>query len=506
MKTNKSSPEVRQIIQDIRGAYVPTMAYDRLDEYFDQLLEQRRADLAEGIVSDLRGIVLVGRSGAGKTTAIQELRRRYRKRLVYDDPDGVNEMISLKVPSPATMKFVATAALHAAGYPLVRDRSAAVIWGLVKQQFKLRKTLFMDMDEAQDLAQHQTDKERQAIVNTLKSLMENSQWPVGLVLTGMPGLKSIINQDAQLARRMYPIEIERLSPYAGQDQVLARLGYPAAAHCDTTGAIRGCETEIGHKLTRIAEPVEVPHFGHDGDGDNECNTAHGLDRLHHGRQLPVWQQLGNLPGQLRDPRLGIADRIHIVLKHDLLRGVVKAHCRQPAPVGDRPRPPLLPRIDAAVAQQEALQVLSRLASDAHRCRAGAHQVAHGLMRRIPNPDRGQLARPVQLRQHDGITAVRLHAVTSLHGDQRRRDDRAIVPQLDKLAVQAIATGPGLVAEMKPTADSAQLVDQFSYMVGPVQNRPQWRTSPPCATATEIVALWTSSTMNMLSCVWSLPHP
>ncbi|MBR9841129.1 MAG: hypothetical protein GYB50_25100 [Rhodobacteraceae bacterium] len=37
MKTNKSSPDVRQIIQDIRGAYVPTMAYDRLDEYFDQL-------------------------------------------------------------------------------------------------------------------------------------------------------------------------------------------------------------------------------------------------------------------------------------------------------------------------------------------------------------------------------------------------------------------------------------------------------------------------------------
>ncbi|PTW37591.1 ATP-binding protein [Rhodovulum kholense] len=252
MKTNKSNPEVRQIIQDIRAAYVPTMAYDRLDEYFDQLLEQRRADLAEGIVSDLRGIVLVGRSGAGKTTAIQELRRRYRKRLVFAGPDGVNEMISLKVPSPATMKFVATAALHAAGYPLVRDRSAPVIWGLVKQQFKLRKTLFMHMDEAQDLAQHQTDKERQAIVNTLKSLMENSQWPVGLLLTGMPGLKSIINQDAQLARRMYPIEIERLSPYAGQDQVLGLV----ARYCDRAKVPRDedvREAEFASRLMHAAD-------------------------------------------------------------------------------------------------------------------------------------------------------------------------------------------------------------------------------------------------------------
>ncbi|MFP7675808.1 ATP-binding protein [Marivita sp. S0852] len=228
MTMSKSNPEVRNIIQDIRSAYVPTMAYDRLDDYFDQLLEQRRADLAEGVITDLRSIALVGGSGAGKTTAMHELRRRYRNRLVCDGPDGVNEMVGLKVPSPATMKFVATAALHAAGYPLVRDRSAAVIWGLVKQQFKLRKTLFMHMDEAQDLAQHQTDKERQAIVNTLKSLMENSQWPVGLVLTGMPGLKAIINQDAQLARRIYSIEIERLSQYAGQDQVLGLV----ARYCD----------------------------------------------------------------------------------------------------------------------------------------------------------------------------------------------------------------------------------------------------------------------------------
>lgn len=252
MKVNKSNPEVRQVIQDIRAAYVPTMAYDRLDEYFDQLLEQRRADLDEGIVSDLRGIVLVGRSGAGKTTAIQELRRRYQNRLVCDGPDGINEMVGLKVPSPATMKFVATAALHAAGYPLVRDRSAAVIWGLVKQQFKLRKTLFMHMDEAQDLAQHQTDKERQAIVNTLKSLMENSQWPVGLLLTGMPGLKSIINQDAQLARRMYPIEIERLSQFAGQDQVLglvARYCDRAKVQCDDD--VR--TTEFASRLMHAAD-------------------------------------------------------------------------------------------------------------------------------------------------------------------------------------------------------------------------------------------------------------
>ncbi|MDC0657805.1 TniB family NTP-binding protein [Leisingera sp. SS27] len=228
MKMNKINPRTRQIIQDIRSAYVPTEAYERLDSYFGQLLEQRRADMAEGIVSNLRGIVLVGQSGAGKTSAIKELRRRYQNRLVCDDPDGTMELAGLHVPSPASMKHVGTATLQALGYPLSRDRSAPVIWDMVRRQLKLRQTLFLHLDEAQDLAQHQTDKERQAVVNTRKSLMENSQWPVGLLLTGMPGLKVIVNQDPQLARRLYPIEIERLSEYTGQDQVLSLV----ARYCD----------------------------------------------------------------------------------------------------------------------------------------------------------------------------------------------------------------------------------------------------------------------------------
>jgi hypothetical protein len=32
--------------------------------------------------------------------------------------------------------------------------------------------------------------------------MENSFWPTGLILSGMPDLKKIVNQDPQLARRL----------------------------------------------------------------------------------------------------------------------------------------------------------------------------------------------------------------------------------------------------------------------------------------------------------------
>ena len=205
--------EVRAIVQELRAAYVPTDAYNRLDDYFCSQLDQRRADMADGTISKVRGIALIGQSGSGKTSAMRELVLRNGHAISADPSQELCEFIGLQVPSPATMKFVGAATLQALGYPLKRDKSGSVIWDMVKQQLCFRQTLFLHLDEAQDLARFQTDKERQSVVNTLKSLMENSRWPVGLILTGTPELKSIINQDPQLARRLYPLEIERLNEF-----------------------------------------------------------------------------------------------------------------------------------------------------------------------------------------------------------------------------------------------------------------------------------------------------
>ncbi len=211
--TTNNKKTIRKIVQDLRAAYVPNDAYCKLEQYFRMLLEQRRADMEDGSASKLRGIVLIGRSGSGKTTAIQHLIRSNHELIRTDPSQDICEFISLQVPSPATMKFVGTAVLQAAGYPLTRDKSASSIWDMVRQQLMFRKTLFLHLDEAQDLTRFQTGNERRSVVNTLKSLMENSSWPVGLILSGMPEFKTIINQDPQLSRRLYPVKIDRLNEF-----------------------------------------------------------------------------------------------------------------------------------------------------------------------------------------------------------------------------------------------------------------------------------------------------
>lgn len=83
---------------------------------------------------------------------------------------------------------------------------------MVRGFLKERQVLFLHLDEAQDIARHQTPKEMQAVINTLITMMQHRSWPVGLILSGMPALRDMLNFDPQLARRVIPIELPRLSP------------------------------------------------------------------------------------------------------------------------------------------------------------------------------------------------------------------------------------------------------------------------------------------------------
>lgn len=151
-------------------------------------------------------------------------------------------------------------------------------------------------------------------------------------------------------------------------------------------------------------------YGHD-----ERNPAHCLDSFYHRSKAPSRDKFGNLLCQTVDACLRIDRGIHIVLEHNLLRWVLEAERRQPAPVGNRP--PLLPRKSTAVPQKKRLKVLPRLPEDPHRCCPRADKIAHDFMCGIRNPDRRQLARTMQFRQHYRIPAVGFHTVPWLHWNE-----------------------------------------------------------------------------------------
>jgi len=176
--------EIEDILADLRSVFFRRPEYRDLSDQFDRLLHRRRAEMRKGGMREARGIALIGPSGSGKTTAVDRLFEKHGD-LKLPTADALQtDIISFQVPSPAT--------LH--------------------------------IDEAQDLYTAKSENALQSVINTLKSLMQNKEWPVGIVLSGMPKVKPMLNYDPQLARRFYPIELRRVSGLTNEQMLTNLLG------------------------------------------------------------------------------------------------------------------------------------------------------------------------------------------------------------------------------------------------------------------------------------------
>ncbi|MES0863279.1 ATP-binding protein [Ruegeria sp. SCPT10] len=213
------SDEIDAQIARLRNMFVSHQVFHDLKLVFDRHLRRRRAAIRMGSRSEARGLALIGASGSGKSTLADRLFDNHTDLILPTEGQDVAEVIRLLVPSPATLKNVGMTILSGLGYPLARDKSVGIIWTQVRQFLQLRRTLFVHLDEAQDLYISKGVKTRNDVVNTLKSLMNDKDWPVGLVLSGTPDLIEMINSDVQLKRRIDVVYLGAVSWISHEPEV-----------------------------------------------------------------------------------------------------------------------------------------------------------------------------------------------------------------------------------------------------------------------------------------------
>lgn len=153
---------------------------------------------------DKRRIVAVtGRSGAGKTTAIMKHIANTKAMRSYLDDDGVmiHPVICMEAPSPCTPRLLAIAGLEALGHPpreTIRENEA---WLLFRRLLKVHKVMWVFIDEAQNAIETASVREATVIGDAFKSLTQMPDWPVRLILAGVPPLASFLARRQLYNRR-----------------------------------------------------------------------------------------------------------------------------------------------------------------------------------------------------------------------------------------------------------------------------------------------------------------
>lgn len=212
----RSPEDIARIKAELRSRFVHHEGYQALRARYRDLIAKRTAELALGLISEGRGIAVIGESGSGKTTAVQRILRHDGP---FDAAADEIRWISLRVPTPATQKDLTRAMLVALKFPIARDTTASRMWELVHHHLALRRTWFIHLDEGQELGGRGSDAERAGVINSLKSLMQIPDWPLNLIVSGTPELRQLLQQDAQLSRRFYIVPLAPINEIVFRDHV-----------------------------------------------------------------------------------------------------------------------------------------------------------------------------------------------------------------------------------------------------------------------------------------------
>lgn len=219
---------------------------------------------------DKRRIVAVcGRSGAGKTTAIMKHIQSLKAMAAYFDEDGVriHPVIFIEAPSPCTPRLLAIAGLEALGHTppdRIRENEA---WLLFRRLLKVHKVMWVVIDEAQHAIESATIREATVIGDAFKNLTQMPDWPVRLILVGVPPLASFLARK-QLYNRRTVIPFDTVDADGNTDLVKSILKTIVLEHArvelgiDLEGdflkrLMHACDAEFGSVVQMIRAAVEL---------------------------------------------------------------------------------------------------------------------------------------------------------------------------------------------------------------------------------------------------------
>lgn len=219
LQTNEER-EVESRKEEIKARYVET----ERDEKFRQMLKhlvdnaskRRNPGLPHAANNRRPGMaaMVTGPSGAGKSSTLFNA--------FIDNPAFPNfgvagqwcPLVYLGAPAPCTLLQLAMRILVKLGYDSTRELRENGAWMRVRVQMQEQKILFLAVDDFQHVLHQANEWEIQKVRDTVKDCLTSPDWPVQIILAGMPELIPFAKRDPQLRRRLRFLNLEPVSPRA----------------------------------------------------------------------------------------------------------------------------------------------------------------------------------------------------------------------------------------------------------------------------------------------------
>ena len=213
-------PEVADLKTRLSHRHFPLGRAEELQKTFARTFSRHLGSLRGGKRFEAESILVTGPSGSGKTKEIGDLLRRFNES-EPPLPDGKPaRFVECVLDSKGGWKDLGKKTLHAMGYP-ISDGSRltqAAIWERVGIQARMQGIVGIHYDEAQHILRERSFRERLAILDAFKTLMKSHEWPLMLILSGVPELSGYVKEEPQLFRLVTQVKFADIDLCQGDSE------------------------------------------------------------------------------------------------------------------------------------------------------------------------------------------------------------------------------------------------------------------------------------------------
>jgi hypothetical protein len=209
---NFINAQVVEISKPLKAAHFPFPRGKELFEAMSWCATDYYTKASTGHAFEARGLLVIGESRQGKSREIQRIRDKFNDGSVIM-PDGRRAVIIHCILSgKVTWKDLGVRILGLLEYPLRGRHTQAEIWEKVIKTAKIQGVVGIHFDECQHVFTEDGDKMNQQILDSFKTLLKESRWPLMLILSGIPSLAAYVAKEEQLSRLLRTVRFDAIDP------------------------------------------------------------------------------------------------------------------------------------------------------------------------------------------------------------------------------------------------------------------------------------------------------
>ncbi|WP_426231651.1 AAA family ATPase [Pararhizobium sp. DWP3-4] len=224
-----TTEELRALKKKVRSQYIENGRDEQVADHLNFIVSNID-DFHAGAASQRRCLFVIGPSGSGKTTALEH----HFKKIPQFQPfvrelETVKPLISLPAPKQSPTKDLIVAVLKTMNLP--HKGSEQELTALLKEQAKERSLIALHIDEGQHAIRSNTPKAIKGVQDFLKNLMAIPDWPLHLIISGMPEVDNMRIGDGQMERRSHVLKFEPMEYPDDLDWLKTLLHNVAVQQC-----------------------------------------------------------------------------------------------------------------------------------------------------------------------------------------------------------------------------------------------------------------------------------